>query len=282
MKSLQLLASSLFAFGSLISLLPAAQAQLLDFELLGCGRFRQEAYYRTEFHYVNICLGEANLQMVVTDNDGLARERIPVEKKGDRYEGISDRGIGYSIDRRTFIIKFKGQSPSRERVEQASFGMTKTESAYRYNCQSQVKPFKSRQNVSLSEAERLVRQREGKLFIYHCMPTNQAAVVSGVVTYRQRIALPPNSVIEIKIQDVSRADAPAITLAQKTITTTGQQVPIPFSLAYNPDKIKANHSYAVQVRILINGKLRWINKSRYSVITQGNPNQVEVVVGQVQ
>jgi len=35
------------------------------------------------------------------------------------------------------------------------------------------------------------------------------AYVTGTATYLQRIALPPNAVITVRIEDVSKADAPA-------------------------------------------------------------------------
>ncbi|MDH3787302.1 MAG: YbaY family lipoprotein, partial [Xanthomonadales bacterium] len=42
-----------------------------------------------------------------------------------------------------------------------------------------------------------------------------AAVVSGTVSYRERMALSDNAVVEISLQDVSRADAPAIEIARQ-------------------------------------------------------------------
>jgi uncharacterized lipoprotein YbaY len=77
--------------------------------------------------------------------------------------------------------------------------------------------------------------------------------------------LPPGAKIEVQLVDVSRADAPAIILAEQTIITDGQQVPIPFQLTYNPNQINPRYFYAVQARILINKQLRWINTDRYSV-----------------
>jgi uncharacterized lipoprotein YbaY len=111
------------------------------------------------------------------------------------------------------------------------------------------------------------------------MAPTQCSVLSGTVTYRSRIALPPSAVVEVKLQDVSRADAAAITVAEQTIATKGKQVPIPFHLAYDAGKINSRYSYAVQVRILVDGKLRWISTTRNAVLTQGAPTtDIEVVV----
>ena len=61
--------------------------------------------------------------------------------------------------------------------------------------------------------------------------------VTGTVTYLQRMALPPSAVIEVKFQDVFRADAPATVIAEQKITAEGKQVPIPFELRYEPTRI---------------------------------------------
>jgi uncharacterized lipoprotein YbaY len=108
--------------------------------------------------------------------------------------------------------------------------------------------------------------------------TRPIACVTVSVTYRQRIALPSNAMVEVKLVEVSRQDAAALTIAEQTINPQGNQVPFAFTLPYDPAKIQPNSSYTVQVRIVVDGALRWINTSRYAVITQGNPTQVEVVV----
>jgi len=52
-----------------------------------------------------------------------------------------------------------------------------------------------------------------------------SGILTGTVTYRQRVALPVGSMITIEIQDVSRADASAVIIASQTMTTTGENVP---------------------------------------------------------
>jgi heat shock protein HslJ len=106
-----------------------------------------------------------------------------------------------------------------------------------------------------------------------------SGLLTGTVTYRQRITLPAGSVIEVQLRDVSKADVAAEVIASQTITTTGQNVPIPFTLVYDPAQIDSRYTYALGVRITINGQLRWINTERYAVLTRGAPmSEVEVVV----
>jgi hypothetical protein len=105
----------------------------IDFETQGCGRLPSEAYYRTEFHFVNICRGEASLQMVVTDADGLGRERLPAEKTTNGFAGTSDRGTHYEITPTQFTLQFQGQTPATEKVSLASIGSANPAGALRYN-----------------------------------------------------------------------------------------------------------------------------------------------------
>ncbi|MGW8186713.1 MAG: YbaY family lipoprotein [Desulfobacterales bacterium] len=102
--------------------------------------------------------------------------------------------------------------------------------------------------------------------------------VTGTVTYLERVALPPTAVIKVQLVDVSRADAPAVALGEQIISTGGKQVPFFFEIPYDPAKIEANHTYAVQARIEEDGRLRFINDQRYSVITRNAPMHVDMVL----
>lgn len=108
------------------------------------------------------------------------------------------------------------------------------------------------------------------------------ATVSGTVTKLDRMALPPGTVISIQLQDVSRADAPAVVLAEQVITTVDEQMPIPFTLEYDPAAIDERFTYQVQVRVELDGQLMYITKTMHPVITRGAPTEgVEVLVERV-
>lgn len=108
------------------------------------------------------------------------------------------------------------------------------------------------------------------------------AMVTGTVTYRERIALPPTAVIKVQLVDVSRADAPAVVIGDQVIHPGGQQVPLAFEIAYDSTRIEANHSYAVQARIEDGGQLRFINDQHYAVVTRGAPVHVDMVLRSVE
>jgi uncharacterized lipoprotein YbaY len=107
-------------------------------------------------------------------------------------------------------------------------------------------------------------------------------VLTGTVAYLQRIALPPDAVIDVQLQDVSLQDVPATVIAAERYVAAGRQVPFPFELSYDPAGIDAKHTYAVATRITVDGKLRWINTQRYPVLTGGAPvTDVEIIVESV-
>ena len=106
------------------------------------------------------------------------------------------------------------------------------------------------------------------------------ATVTGTVTYRQRIALPDDAVITIKIEDVSLMDVPAKAIGEQVIETDGKQVPIPYEVTYNEDDIDERHTYSMSARIEDSaGKLLFISDTTVPVITNDNPTEdVEIVV----
>ena len=101
--------------------------------------------------------------------------------------------------------------------------------------------------------------------------------VTGTITYRERIALPPEAVVEVRLSDVSLQDV-ASTLIGKSIITEPGQVPIPFEVSYFTSVIDQRHTYAVSARITVGNDLWFINTTAYPVITLGNPTHVDMVV----
>ena len=102
--------------------------------------------------------------------------------------------------------------------------------------------------------------------------------VAGTVTYRQRIALPPDAVLDVRLQDTSRPDTAARTIAQATIPTAGAQVPIPFRIDYDPAAIDPSHSYSVRATITVSGKLLYTSTTMYPVLTRGAGSDVAMKV----
>lgn len=101
-------------------------------------------------------------------------------------------------------------------------------------------------------------------------PAEQPVSVTGSITYRERMALPPTAQIEITLADVSLADAPSTTIARQAFTADGRQVPFAFSLTVDQRRLDQRHSYAVSARISdASGRLMFITDTRNSVAFDG-------------
>ena len=107
-------------------------------------------------------------------------------------------------------------------------------------------------------------------------PVERTVAVTGSILYRERIALPPTAQIEIRLDDVSLADAPANNMATQSFASEGKQVPFAFTLTVDRADIDPRHSYAVSARITdADGKLMFITDTRNSV-TFGSGSTVDM------
>ncbi|CAK7064678.1 YbaY family lipoprotein [Saezia sanguinis] len=110
----------------------------------------------------------------------------------------------------------------------------------------------------------------------------QQALIQGEVFYLNRIALPADAQLTVSLNDVSLADAPAKVLSRQEINTAGKQVPISFTLTYDPTQVQANHTYSISARIEQQGQLLYINTEHIGVKLDGtDPQPVRVKVDAV-
>ena len=103
-----------------------------------------------------------------------------------------------------------------------------------------------------------------------------SAAVTGTVVWRERIMLPPQTKVIVRLQDVSLADAPARIIAEALIPA--QTPPVAFSLGYDPATISPTARIAVSARVEVDGQLRFINDTHIAVINGGPTKDVEVLV----
>lgn len=101
--------------------------------------------------------------------------------------------------------------------------------------------------------------------------------VTGTVTYRERIALPPDAVVEVRLEDVSRQDVAATVIAAKTIAPA-PPVPISFELPYDPGAIDERHSYALRATIRRGERPLFVTDAAHLVLTRGNPDHADLVL----
>ena len=106
----------------------------------------------------------------------------------------------------------------------------------------------------------------------------QTARVNGTVTWRERMAVPPDATVTVRLQDVSRMDAPAVVMAEQTIATEGRQPPYAFELALDTAAIDPGKRYTVSARAEQKGQLLFINDTAYPVMTQGGGYTVHLML----
>ena len=113
------------------------------------------------------------------------------------------------------------------------------------------------------------------------MAPPQAATTQIDVTaaYRERIMLPPGHVLTVKVEDVSLMDAPARVMAETTMPLDGRGPPYAVTLSVPNAQIDARHTYAVRAEIRVPaGALRFTTDTRLSVLTNGAPNKVDIMM----
>lgn len=105
-------------------------------------------------------------------------------------------------------------------------------------------------------------------------------MVSGTATYRERMALPQGAVFAATLEDVSRADAPAIVIREYRKEDPGNP-PFQFTIPYDPAQIVTNHIYVVRARVTVQGHLLFTSSERKQVLTLGHGSEIgEMIVMQ--
>jgi putative lipoprotein len=105
----------------------------------------------------------------------------------------------------------------------------------------------------------------------------ELATIQGEASYRERIALRPDAVLEVELLDISLADAPSRRLASIRIKVQSQ-VPIPFTLHYDPAMIEPNRTYAVTAKLILQGKAIFRSDTVHPVLTRGADDTVAILM----
>ncbi len=101
--------------------------------------------------------------------------------------------------------------------------------------------------------------------------TGSGPVIFGTVNYRERIALDSDAVLTVRLLDVTSADAPAVVLADKSMSSPGNP-PIAFELPYPVRSVQEGRKITLEARIEVAGKLRFYSMTTHPV----TPASVEV------
>lgn len=107
-------------------------------------------------------------------------------------------------------------------------------------------------------------------------------VVTGSATYRERMAAPKGSVLKVELSDTSRADAPAISLADWSDSLDDGGVPKRFTLRVN-DTLDPRMTYTLRATVKgPDGRLLWTTDTVHRLSSvSGNVNAGELVMVKV-
>ena len=104
-------------------------------------------------------------------------------------------------------------------------------------------------------------------------------MVTGTVSYRERIALPPDAVVLVQLRDVSLMDVAAKLISEQIIKPE-HSVPIPFSLPYAAKDIDERMTYSIFATIRSADRLLFVSDRSYQVLTRGHSDRVDLILVQ--
>lgn len=94
--------------------------------------------------------------------------------------------------------------------------------------------------------------------------------VSGTVSYRERLILPADSLIVVRLEDISRGQAyPAVVSEQRIVPNSAAVTT--FSLPYEYGSINPGATYVVNAWIEQGGRILFRNNKVYQVLTKTAP-----------
>lgn len=99
----------------------------------------------------------------------------------------------------------------------------------------------------------------------------------GSVLYREKIALPPEALVEITLEDVSKMDVKSTVLASQTLKPAGQ-IPVDFRLSYDDAMVEDWGRYSVRAVIRVGEDVLWRSTQSFPALTGEAPDRVNVVV----
>lgn len=104
-----------------------------------------------------------------------------------------------------------------------------------------------------------------------------SASITGTASYRERMMLPPGATLEVVLEDVSLADAPADEISRIEVQSA-KAPPYSFTLPYDPARINPTHRYNVRARIMADGRLMFQSDAGYAVLGPGNVTHVDILL----
>lgn len=140
------------------------------------------------------------------------------------------------------------------------------------------------QNVRLAlEPTQSLENNESMISHNYVQNDADMGIINGSLFYRERMMLPPDAMAIITLQEISRADAPAIILSSMAIGEANH-TPLSFQIPYIKSDIIKGHRYSLRAYIMSQGELLFSTTSAYPVLRRGqatNPASVDMLLQRV-
>lgn len=99
--------------------------------------------------------------------------------------------------------------------------------------------------------------------------------IRGQASYRERMALPPGSTLEVELVRVGEADAPPVAIREKNIEG---QVPVYFEIDYDPTKLAEGDSYAIRARIMNGDDVLFVTAEPMALVTDERAGPMDLLL----
>ena len=110
--------------------------------------------------------------------------------------------------------------------------------------------------------------------------TAQQTLLTGTISYRERMTLPPTAVVEVRLEDVSRVAVAPPVIARYRLADPGS-VPIRFNLDVDTSTLDRLGRYALRATIMDGARVLFTSTDTVLVLTQGHGTRADLVLTRV-
>lgn len=97
------------------------------------------------------------------------------------------------------------------------------------------------------------------------------AVLAGKLLLPHEDVLPPDALLQVRLDEVTQADAEALMVGFQLIPVGGQKSPLAWRVTYATPDIRPDNRFAVSALLTFGNRLQYRTTSHYPAITQGAP-----------
>ena len=101
--------------------------------------------------------------------------------------------------------------------------------------------------------------------------------ITGTVSFDQRVTVPADATLNVRLVDASNVNQKAQTVASTTVGPLGRP-PIAFAVEYEKGRIDSARNYTIEADIRQGTDVLFLTGARYLVLTQGKGNHVDLVL----